>query len=235
MTQDEIVIQALRQNGGFATLKRLYELIDFTHWKTKTPEKSVNCIVQRNPHIFKIQPGLWALEDCREQVMQHFQITEKEKSKEIFSHSYYQGLLVEIGKMSKYKTFIPAQDKNRIYLNTTLGNVSDTTSIPPFSYPEIIRRAKTVDVIWFNERKLPSKMFEVEHTTDIKNSLEKFYELQDFHIEFTIVADKSRKNQFDDIIHRSIFSAIKERVVFRCYDSIAKKYNGLKEEVASGW
>ena len=53
-----------------------------------------------------------------------------------------------------------------------------------FSYSEIVNRAKTIDVIWFNERKLLSSVFEVEHSTDIQNSLLKFNDLQDFHSQF---------------------------------------------------
>lgn len=235
MRQQDDVIKALKQNGGYATLRRLYETVDFSTWKTKTPEATVRRIVQENHEIFKIQPGLWALESCREEVMRHFKITKEKHSEEVFSHGYYQGLLVEIGKMSRHTTYIPAQDKNRIFLDKTLGEVSDTYSIPPFTYPKILRRAKTVDVIWFNERQMPCHFFEVEHTTDIKNSLEKFYELQDFNVQFSIVAHASRKVQFEDIIHRSIFKAIEKRVKFDSYDKVARQYNGLKILNSTGW
>lgn len=63
-----------------------------------------------------------------------------------------------------------------------------------FTYSEILRRAKTVDTIWFNKRKMPCAFYEVEHSTDIKNSLNKFYELQDFRAKFYIVAAKEREN-----------------------------------------
>ena len=65
-TQELQVIDAMRQQGGYATLRRLNETMDFTAWKTLTPEASVRRIVQQSKAIFKIQPGLWALEECRE-------------------------------------------------------------------------------------------------------------------------------------------------------------------------
>jgi hypothetical protein len=40
----------------------------------------------------------------------------KEKFVE-FNHSYYQGLLLEIGNMKGMSTYIPAQDKNKMFLN----------------------------------------------------------------------------------------------------------------------
>ena len=64
-TQDQQVIEALRREGGYATLRHLYEIVDFSNWKTKTPEATVRRIVQNSDKVFKIQPGLWALEECR--------------------------------------------------------------------------------------------------------------------------------------------------------------------------
>ncbi|MCR5455320.1 MAG: winged helix-turn-helix domain-containing protein [Bacteroidales bacterium] len=234
--QTEQVIQALRNEGGYATFKRLNEIIDFSTWKTKTPEASVRRIVQVSDQIFRLRPGLWALEEMRDVVMKKFQLKEGDsKSEEKFTHGYYQGLLVEIGKLSKHKTYVPAQDKSRLYLGQRLGDVSDTTDIPCFTYDYILRKAKTVDVIWFNERNLPSDFYEVEHTTDIKNSLSKFFELQDFYADFFIVADKCRKKEFEDKLHVSIFNSIENRVKFLDYDRVVGMYEGLKQVEKIKW
>ena len=40
-TQEQQVIEVLRKAGGYATLRRLNELVDFSAWATKTPEASV--------------------------------------------------------------------------------------------------------------------------------------------------------------------------------------------------
>ena len=58
VTQEQQVIDVLRKAGGYATLRRLNELMDFSTWATKTPEASVRRIVQDSPKIFRIQPGL---------------------------------------------------------------------------------------------------------------------------------------------------------------------------------
>ena len=42
ITQKQQVIEVLRQAGGYATLRRLNELVDFSTWATKTPEASVS-------------------------------------------------------------------------------------------------------------------------------------------------------------------------------------------------
>ena len=73
-------------------------------WKTKTPFASIRQIVQLAPEIYKIKPGLWALESHRKELKSNgiFEQTEKNKeSAEVknFNHSYYQGLLLTMGNL----------------------------------------------------------------------------------------------------------------------------------------
>lgn len=71
------------------------------------------------------------MKDCREKVLEKFKINEgNRESEEQFSHGYYQGLLVEIGKFKKRMTYIPSQDKNRMFLDKHLSEVADTYSLP---------------------------------------------------------------------------------------------------------
>lgn len=235
-TQEYQVVEALRKEGGVATFRRLNEIVDFSTWKTKTPEATVRRIVQNSRYVFRIQPGLWALKDYREQVLKKFKIKEGDKrSEEQFSHGYYQGLLVETGKYKNRKTYIPSQDKNRMFLDTHLGEIADTYTLPLFTHENLLRKARTVDVIWFNEREMPSDFYEIEHTTDIKNSLSKFYELQDFFSKFYIVADVCRKNEFFDKINVSMFNPIKSRVQFLDYGRVVAMHTGLKDVNKINW
>ena len=236
ITQAAQVIEAMRNEGGYATLRRLNEVVDFSNWATKTPEATVRRIVQQEKSFFKIQPGLWALEELREEVLKKLELrVGNKKSEELFTHGYYQGILVEIGKFEHQKTYVPAQDKNRKYMEHVLCEISDTTELPLFTYDNLLRKAKTIDVIWFNEREMPAAFYEVEHTTDIKNSLSKFYELQDFHAKFFIVADKQREKEFEDKLHVSMFKPIEKRVEFLDYERVIRRYEGLKQECASKW
>lgn len=236
LTQEQQVITALREQGGYATLRRLNEVVDFSNWKTLTPEASVRRIVQQSNEIFKIQPGLWALEEVRESVLRKFKLNSTNpQSIEKFNHSYYQGLLVEIGKLQNSITYVPAQDQHHLFLEKELGEVSDLTIIPNFTFEHLLRRARTVDVIWFNQRQMPTHFYEIEHTTDIKNSLSKFYELQDFFSSFYIVADQHRENEFKDKLNASIFSPIKNRVKFLNYDKVATLHSTLSLQLGSRW
>ena len=235
-TQEDQVIEALRRQGGYATLRRLYEVIDFSSWKTLTPEASVRKIVQISESIFRIQPGLWALEEARDEVLKKFNISKGNKqSEELFNHSYYQGLLIEIGRFRNSKTYVPPQDQHHLFLEKELGDMSDLKALPQFTYDFLLRKARTVDVIWFNERTMPTHFYEIEHTTDIKNSLSKFYELQDFFASFYIVADKHRENEFKDKLSASIFSSIKDRVNFINYDKVAALHSNLSQQAKIFW
>ncbi len=229
-TQAQQVIDALRNHGGYATLGDLYHLVDTSNWTTKTPNESIRRIVQQSEEIFRIQPGLWALEDCREEVLRKFDITTKDaKDDERFTHGYYQGLIIEIGNMKHYTTYVPAQDQNRKFLEKPLKDVCSTVHIPDFSYEELTNRARTVDVIWFNERQMPNSFFEVEHSTDIQNSVTKFCDLQDFYSRFIIVAPQNRKEQFEKVMGRTVFKEFRDRVMFCSYEDISDQYTYLNK------
>lgn len=216
----------MEQNGGFATLGYLNQQVlkvPGVEWKTKTPFASIRRIVQDERFFFKIKPGLWALRSHRNNLPPEILPTDvvPKSEQEVFNHSYYQGLLVEIGNLKKYETFVPSQDKNKKFLGKTLGGVSSQESFYQFGYDHIVRKAKTVDVCWFNIRKMPSVLFEVEYSADIQNSLLKFTELQDYNVNFFIVADKARKAEYGGKLSLNAFTSIKTRVQFMDYDKLS--------------
>jgi hypothetical protein len=238
------VVAAMRNNGGFAKLGELYSLLDFSTWDTQTPEATVRRIVQENDvpedrkRFFKILPGLWALTECRESVLKQFQLegfdspdqdeAVIERNQE-FTHSYYQGLIVEIGNMHGEGTFVAKADQSKVFLDKTLKDVSSLVDIHEFTYPEFLQRAKRVDVIWFNENRLPSAFFEVEHTTDIQNSLVKFGDFQSFHANFFIVAREERREQFNTLINLATFLPLRSRVKFFNYENLVKQHEKMSE------
>lgn len=236
MKQNEQVIEVMRNNGGYATLGFLNQNVDVSDWKSKTPYASIRRIVQDKNCFFKIKPGLWALNEFEKKVLSIFKIEDRSKieSDEKFNHSYYQGLLIEIGNLKGYATYIPPQDKNKLYLNKPLCSIANVEPIYGFTYTEIVGRAKTVDVIWFNERKLPASFFEVEHFGDIQNSLLKFNDLQDFYSKFYIVSNVVRKREFNDKVNYGAFNVIKDRVQFIDYEFVSNLHTKSFELAAIG-
>lgn len=234
MKQYEAVIRVMEVNGGFATLGYLNQevmKIPGVEWKTKTPFASIRRIVQDKRYFFKIKPGLWALLSHKGKLPQHLQSTETlpKHKEETYTHSYYQGLLVEIGNLKSYETFVPNQDKNKRFLGKRLGDLCSRNEFYEFGYDHLIRRAKTIDVCWFNHRKMPSKLFEVEHSTDIQNSLLKFMDLQDCIADFYIAANRARNAEYKNKLAFNAFLPIKERVQFMDYDSLSEWHSKTYE------
>ncbi|HBG28070.1 MAG TPA: hypothetical protein DDX75_13355 [Phycisphaerales bacterium] len=219
----------MEANGGFATLGHLYQnalKISNVDWGTKTPFASMRRIVQTRPEIFKIKPGLWALKEYKDKLPKELKPQASQVEKETYSHTYYQGLLLEIGKLQHLDTFVPNQDKNKMFLGKTkLGEIATINEIYRFSYDMFVSQAKTVDVIWFNERNMPCSFFEIEHSTNIKNSLLKFVELQDFRTQMYIVADNARMKEFKHSISMTAFKDIRQHVNFLSYDQLSNQHS----------
>ena len=229
MKQYEAVIQTLEKLGGVATLGQLNQevfKIKDCEWKTKTPFASIRRIVQENENIYKIKPGLWALKSYQKELEQKGIVVETAKEVIEFNHSYYQGLLVSIGNLKKLGTFVPNQDKNKKFLHEKLGDLRSLQELPKYSYDSLVSRSSTIDVIWFNKRNMPDSFFEVEHSTDIQNSLMKFYDLQDFYTRMFIVADEKRHEEYDKKLSYNSFSKMKndKRVDFLSYDELERQY-----------
>lgn len=225
MRQYEAIINVMEINGGYATLKHLNENvleIPGVEWKTKTPFASIRRIVQDPRFFFKIKPGLWALTSYKNKLPTNIlEMIEESKAplekEQKYTHYYYQGILAEIGTFYNYKVYIPSQDKNKPYLNKTLKDVMTLEILPSFTYDRIINAIKSIDVIWINERGFPDVVFEVEHSTNFKNSLIKFYEIRDFYTDMLIVSSEERIHEFRSVVSLSIYKDLKERVKFCNY------------------
>ncbi|MBI5057947.1 MAG: hypothetical protein HZB61_15160 [Nitrospirae bacterium] len=234
MKQHEAVIKVMQDNGGYATLGFLNQevlRVKDCEWRTKTPFASIRRIVQDDRFFFRIRPGLWALKSFRNKLPDNILPTKgmpKTKQEE-FNHTYYQGLLVEVGNLKKFKTHVPNQDKNKIYLGQRIGQITTVSELYKFTYDSILQKARTVDVSWFNFRKMPHMFFEIEHSTDIQNSLLKFLELQDFYVQFYIVADKAREKEFETKLSLNAFTPILKRTRFMSYVQLSELHTRTYE------
>lgn len=156
----------------------------------------------------------------------------RSKPKPESDHSYYQGLLVELGNLKKQKTFVPKQDRSRIFLGKKLGDMVTVDDIYPFTYEHVVRRAAAVDAIWFNDRKMPSEFIEVENTTDMHSAFLKFVLFDAFHAVFRIVSPGPRKQEFISKIAHPSFSSISDRTRFTSYDLVSDMHTKASEALA---
>jgi len=231
MTQREAVIEAMRANGGYATLGQLYKealKIPGVRWETKTPFKSINRIVQNPKYFYRIRPGLWALLEDKDKLPADL----KQKPEPESDHTYYQGLLVELGNFRKQQTFVPKQDRGKPFLGKPLGRLVTLEDIYPFTYPEIVRRAAAVDVIWFSPRKFPSEFIEVENTTDMNGAFLKFVMFDAFYSAFRVVAPAARRTEFESKLAHPSFESIARRTKFTSYDVVTDMHTKAGEAIA---
>jgi hypothetical protein len=232
LTQADQVAETLRSMGGYATLRDLYESVPYGSWGTRTPHATIRRILQNDTkkRFSKIRPGLWALREFKEEVLRKLSIDSSASPDQIiqFEHSYYQGMVVEIGNLLGYETFVPKQDRNRKFLDKELSKIASAKQIYRFTYPHLLKIASTVDVVWFNSRKMPRAFWEIEHTTDFRISLLKFVEFQDFRINFYVVSEANRRKLFEEKIKQEAYKPIREWVRFVSYDDIAERYSAAK-------
>lgn len=129
----------------------------------------------------------------------------------------------------KIKPGLWASESHRKELesNGIFEQIRTLNSIPEYSFSDIVQRSSTIDVIWFNQRNMPDSFFEVEHSTDIQNSLLKFEDLIDFSARMFIVADAVRKEEYQKKMNYDAFKVLKEnkRVNFLSYEDLDKQYN----------
>ena len=234
-TQSQIVLEVIEKLGGISTLGLLtQETLEHPQFKFsgKTPQANIRRIVQLSKELYKIRPGLYGLESMRlinEKNGAVIETSTNSGSKEVeeFTHGYYQGLLLEIGRMKKLETFSPNQDNKRKYLNKYLVDIRTLSKVPNFSFDIFIKRVCTIDTIWFHMTKnelMPESFFEVEHSTDIQNSLLKYADLRDFTAKKYIVADEKRKAEFDQKLRYTSFDHIRNQVEFLSYKDLVKQY-----------
>jgi hypothetical protein len=230
LNQREAVIEVMEKRGGFATLSQLYQNVDVKNWKTKTPDATIRKIVQDERYFFKIKPGLWALNGYKNKLPDDILILIEEQNENFdkekkYTHYYYQGIISEIGLLNQFRSYIPPQDKNRPFLNRKLKDVISLQTLPQFTFSTVMKNIKSIDVVWINKRQFPSAVFEVENSTNFKNSLSKFYELLDFSTDMIIVSDSIKYRQFLSIIKLSIFAELQSRVIFCAYDQLDQYYS----------
>ena len=225
LTYSEAIEMVMKDNGGYAPLKYIYDNIEKYRKKTgKTPDNTIQERVQRDKRFKRIGLGVYCLVDYLDKLPTKNSV----KNDVEREHAIIQGMLLEIGNHRGYDTY--TNDKKWLFDKKQLGSLSTLSKVPAFTYPNIIKNTvRFSDVIWFNERNFPNSIFEVEHSTDFRDALIKFSELQDFKVQFYCIAEEKRKDKFNREIEKTVFKNIRDQVIFRNYEQIKEEYKSLRE------
>ncbi|MDR0337312.1 MAG: hypothetical protein LBI18_09500, partial [Planctomycetaceae bacterium] len=208
LTWTQAIEKTIIELGYIATLKQIYLVAPkYKTFEGLTPHKTINERVQRDENFVKIRPGLYGLKNYLDKLPDEYNPNVKKSTEEenIITHSHIQGMLLEIGNFKGFKTFSP--DKSGLFVNKKLSEIITQPDVPKFTFDNIIQSTKYIDVIWFNDRQFPNSVFEVENSTNFRNSLVKFVELQDFITTMTLIAPKetSKINKYQQEIEKSAF------------------------------
>ena len=226
ITFSEAIEKVMLNNGYLASLQLIYkEFPKYRQLTGQTPFKTIQERVQRDNRFTRIGLGLYALTDFLHKI-QKPEIPKKKKEKVEFHHSRIQGILLEIGELHQYGTYTP--DKNKNFDGKALGLIASIKECPQFTFTNIIQQTvRFIDVIWFNKRQFPYRVFEIENSTDFRGALTKFSELQDFTTEFFIISPKERKQKYETEVKKRAFEPISKRCKFRSYENVEEYYERL--------
>jgi len=232
-TWSDAIEEVIRQNNNVATLKTLHEYAPAIYAehnviKGLTPHKTIDERVQRDKRFYKLVPGLYTLVATLGNLPKEINPnTQTAEQKENLTHVSMQALLLQLGQFYHYQTYTP--DRKKDYINQKLGDLASLAEFPKFTYERIVARTRNIDVSWFNNRGLPTRVFEVENSTDIKNGLSKFMELVDFKTSMFVVAPARRENEFKNILEQPTFKPIEKQVQFWNYEKVEKLFNAERE------
>jgi len=222
LTYSEAIERVLLDNNYVAPLRKIYkEIVKYRPLTGQTPFNTIQERVQRDPKFTRVGLGVYALTEYLDKLP----VAPKpkdEKEEKARTHYSIQGMLLEIGNIDGFDTYSP--NKNCIFDNKPLSQIMTLSEFPDFTYPNIIKSTKFIDVLWFNERGFPKSAFEVEITPQFRNSLVKFSDLSDFDISFFIISEAKYLNKFQNEISRSVFKEVKKRCLFNTCEHVREMY-----------
>lgn len=148
------------------------------------------------------------------------------------THLKMQWMLVKIGNWEGYGVWVATNDYHKGFRGEKMSELC-LPELPRFAGPEVLRIAKSIDVIWFKKRSSqPVRFFEIEHTTTIYSGL---LRLNDVKIDYplpkaTIVALKEKKGIFESQISRRTFvhSELEGICDFMQYRDVEKLFESEK-------
>lgn len=231
ITYSEAIIKVLLNNGYCAPLKLIYREIwrykDRSKIKGKTPDYTIQERVQRDRRFTRIGLGIYALTEYLDRLPKTIE-PKNESEFAIRKHATIQGMLLEIGNFKREVKDTYTNDKKWIFQNKSLGSISTLSSVPEFTYSRIVKESVSFsDVIWFNERGFPQKIFEVEYSTDFRDAFIKFMELQDFVVDFYCVSSQEKQGKFLREKGKAAFRPIESRLKFLTFDQVESDYKSI--------
>lgn len=238
MTKVDAIEQVMLANGGSASLSQIYDQIEKfypTAKQSATWDAGIRGVLYRElrqgSRFKKIGLSIYAVNGYQEEKVP--KMTDK-----VRAHSFMEGICLELGNVQKFKTY--TADPSMLYRdNTHLCDIATLRQLPEFSYPEIVKEAKLVDVLWMSDRKLsfPQYAFEVvDSIGTLEGAFKRCMQMHNFRTRFFIVAPEKHRKKFEQTIDLEIYYKAKELFSFISYDMMLETYGHVvKGETSLSW
>lgn len=232
LTWKAVVRDALLELGGQGHLSAINKIVE-GHPKTKTNPTWRDTIrrVVRQYKIFEpVPPERSGIYKVVEEISIRPEAQGFIKEPEI-DHGIAQGMLVTLGKIYGYETYVPPHDQTiRKFQGKPLNDfvtVSDCTDI--FKGPNLAK-IREIDTLWFDEDDyglFPVYAFEVEETTRVKSGLDRLLKIpRRFPALFFVIGPSTKeKDLFEQYINQTPFRDFRDRFLFKLYEELEELYN----------
>ena len=233
LTWKDVVAEALRDLGGEARLRDINERVA-SHPKTDTNptwRDTIRRVVRQYAMFEPVPParsGVYRLVEIPAPVPQAQTI---DGADEEVNHSIAQGMLVSLGRLYGYETFVPASDQTmRSFQGEKLGQLVSVRDCAPVFPSRNLPRIRQIDVLWFDEDDdglFPVYAFEVEHTTRVRDGMDRLLKIPArFPARLFVVGPSDREEQlFERLLGQAPLSQYRRKFVFRRYQQLEKLYN----------
>lgn len=231
-TWRDVVRDALQELGGEGHLREINGRVE-GHPKTKknpTWRDTIRRVVRQYSIFQPIGKG----RSGRYRLVEQPSIEpepEKMTGRKALDHAIAQGMLLALGRLYGYETFAPAPDRTTCeFQGKRLSDYCTVTDCELFCQGPSLNRVRQIDAIWLTEDNVgpfPAYAFEVEHTTRVKNGMDRLVEIPErFPAQLFVVAPGDEEARiFKRLIGENRFRNFRDRLVFRDYSQLEGLFN----------
>jgi hypothetical protein len=235
-TWQEVVANALDELGGQAELKQIYEYVEqepenqLRFNTNQTWQATIRYTLQQYKTFEPVERGIWRLAETTNTLPQ-VAMSDFISQDDEFDHDMIQGMLIALGKIYGYETFVPKNDQTmRMFQDSKLSDIVTLNTLDGIFSGQNERDISQIDVLWFDEDDhglFPVYAFEVEHTTRVKSGLDRLLKIPRRYKPklFIVAPGETERKIFERLISKTPFKAHSDRFSFRTYSQLSDLYN----------
>lgn len=233
LTWKDVVANALRELGGQGHLSQINQKLE-NHPKVATNPTWRDTIrrVVRQYKIFQpVLPERSGVYRLLEIVQPQPESQSLDSLNVEINHGIAQGMLVTLGNIYGYETFVPTHDQTtRNFQHTKLKDLVSLKSCDDIFQGPNLSKVREIDVMWFSEDDyglFPIYAFEVEHTTKVKSGLDRLLKIPRRYAVrlFVVGPGEEERGLFDRYVNQTPFRSHRDRFNFRFYNQVESIYN----------